>query len=96
MSKHGGSPESGLIQPIGIEALRAPDGGLIVEPEVVVKQREEAAKRRERALQLERRRLALEVLPALMTFGMAAEREDKVGAALGYADELIKQTGGDV
>lgn len=95
MSKHGGSPESGLIQPIGIEALRAPDGGLIVEPEVVVKQREEAAKRRERALQLERRRIALALMPTIIEMS-DPEVGGEVADALDYADALIQLTGGDV
>lgn len=65
MSKHGGSPESGLVLPIGLEALRpeTPEGMVLV-PQEVIDSRKQAEERKERGLQLERRRVALEVLRA--------------------------------
>lgn len=65
-------------------------GGLIV-PEM----HRQAAKRQERARQLERRRVALELLPTTMTVCAAAEADSvPLDMALRMADELIERTGG--
>lgn len=98
MSKHGGSPSSGLVLPAGLEQLKpeVPDGMVLV-PQEVIDSRKQAAERQERALQLERRRIGLEVLKQMASFGSKEETvvEDTT-LALRYADELIKQTGGGI
>ena len=95
MSKHGGSPESGLVQPVGLMALRpVNEGGAIIEPPEAVQARKDAADRRERALHFERRRLALAVLTG--QFVALDDVGSETGKALAIADELIKQTGGVV
>jgi hypothetical protein len=89
MSKHGGSESSGLVQPIGLAALRpVNDGGVIIEPPEAVQARKDAGERRERALHFERRRLALGIL--------SGAQEATVDSALSVADELIAKTGGVV
>lgn len=97
MSKHGGSPASGLILPIGLEALRPESDGMVLVPQEVVDARKQAAERAERALNLERRRMALELLKGA-TYGTpnGDAIESDVSGALKYADELIKQTGGGI
>lgn len=99
MSKHGGSPESGLVQPVGLMALRpVNEGGAIIEPPEAVTARKDAAERRERALHFERRRVAMGLFPNLgdMPDIDPAFAEERIGSILKYADELIKQTGGVV
>lgn len=108
MSKHGGSESSGLVQPIGLAALRpVNDGGVIIEPPEAVQARKDAGERRERAMHFERRRLALEVLPWMCRDGVYATDDKKdatftqevgpiVKRALDFADELIAKTGGVV
>ena len=104
-SVHGGSPGSGLVLPAGLERLQpsVPEGMVLV-PQEVVDAREQAKKREARALQLERRRIAVEVLPGLIA-GQAAQAnltawavsaESLATNALNIADELIKQTGGGI
>jgi hypothetical protein len=84
MSKHGGSPPSGLIVPAGLEHLQpvAP-GSALVEPEIVARRRVNL----ERERQFERRRVALELLPTL-----AGITEHAVDDALALADELMLKT----
>ena len=62
MSKHGGSPESGLVVPAGIEQHTLAPGSFLVEPEVAKRAREA----RERALQFERRRIAVELVNGIL------------------------------
>lgn len=106
MSKHGGSSPSGLVLPIGLEALRpeVPDGMVLV-PQEVIDARKQAAERQARALQLERRRIALELIPSIYSVGplgsVGAEfisnpSPQVVTDALTLTDELIKQTGGGI
>lgn len=92
-SKHGGSPQSGIVPPAGIEQHTEVSSGGIIVPEI----HREAKKRQERARQLERRRIALEVLPALAR-GMPAVLDPVdsrlvVKNALTLADELMAKTG---
>jgi hypothetical protein len=51
MSKHGGSPSSGLVLPAGLEQLQpeVPDGMVLV-PQEVIDNRKQAAERQARAL----------------------------------------------
>lgn len=99
-SKHGGSPQSGLVPPAGIEQHTEVSSGGIIVPEI----HREAKKRQERARQLERRRIALEVLPAMCgelaaisTKGgtLTWESPGSVDIALALADELMAKTGGE-
>lgn len=89
---HGGDAPGATFppEPAGLELLQpVRDGSPILKPEMMRKS-EEA---NERKLQFERRRLALEMLSSGGgSFG--GDREIDVKWALGYADELIKQTGG--
>lgn len=102
MSKHGGSPVSGLIEPVGVDRAAPDDGGVVLVPPQVLEARREASERQGRALQFERRRLALEVLPRLAQDGVenatsiTRNPEEVVANALAFADALIKQTGGVV
>lgn len=107
MSKHGGSPESGLAQPAGMDALVPIREGstILAAPQVL-----ENVAAKERARQFERRRLALEVLREVIERRdlVDASRADEVAGSLAavvsadvevsllYADELMKQTGGFV
>ena len=95
MSKHGGSPDSGIVLPIGLEALKpaTPDGFVLV-PQEVVDARAQAAERKERALQLERRRIALALIPCAVA--LAIPSVNPVVLALAHADALIEQTGGGI
>lgn len=95
-SKHGGSEESGLVLPAGMGELVQLDGSQMFEPPEVTAAKKMAAERQERALQLERRRLALELLGGgqFAAYPLLAHRN--VEMALGVADELIKQTGGGI
>lgn len=96
MSKHGGSPESGLVSPIGLEALMpATPEGMVLVPQEVVDARAQAKKREERALQLERRRIALQLIPSQPTFA-TSPGQTLVDLALAQADELISATGGGI
>lgn len=62
-SGHGGSPVAGFTGLAGLENLQpAQAGGQVLEPPEVVEIRAQAKKREERALQLERRRIALELI----------------------------------
>jgi hypothetical protein len=95
-SKHGGSPVSGLVAPAGLGTERLAPGALhVLEPAIS----EELRKREERKRQFERRRLGLELLSEQVAWqgvpddGAIAEQ---VHVALKLADELIKQTGGEV
>lgn len=92
MSKHGGSSSSGLVLPAGFgnETL-APQSTVILEPEVAKQVRE----REERKRQFERRRIALELLRGMVT-GRGVFTEGLVPDALGLADQLIAQTGGEI
>ena len=96
-SKHGGSPSSGIVLPIGLDALKpaAPDGMVLV-PQEVVDARKQAEERKERALQLERRRVALEVVPAIIGRYATDSLEFAATSALFVADQLIAQTGGGI
>lgn len=98
-TKHGGSPESGLVAPGGLEDLKTatPDGMVLV-PRVVVDAEKQAAERKERALQLERRRISLEIVKGLAGSGGASPETIKadVELSLKYANELIDQTGGGI
>lgn len=97
MSKHGGSESSGLVQPIGLAGLRpVNDGGVIIEPPEAAQARKDADERRGRAMHFERRRLALEVLPAIAAARGRLGAEADVDVALSYADTLIAKTGGVV
>jgi len=100
MSRHGGSPESGLVQPVGLMALRpVNEGGAIIEAPETVTAREEAAKRRERALHFERRRLGLEILAGQVPWQGTPDASTvtkMVQVALSLADELLAKTGGVV
>lgn len=98
MSKHGGSPESGIAEPIGMGDLVPIQGsaaGLLAPP--IAKQNLDA---KERARQFERRRIALECIPALITaravVGSYPEQESVSTVGLQIADELMAQTGGFV
>lgn len=84
MSKHGGSPASGLVLPAGFENLpkMSPDS-VLVEPEIVARRRVNL----ERERQFERRRLAVEFIPTL-----AGITEHAVDDALALADELMLKT----
>ncbi len=99
MSKHGGSPGSGLVLPIGLEALKpeTPDGMVLV-PQEVLDARKQAEERKERALNLERRRIAEGLVKSLAGMGGVSEEtiNTDVALSLKYADELIKQTGGGI
>lgn len=89
MSKHGGSPFSGLAGVPGVESLQpAQPGGLVVAPEMT--KRRLAALERER--QFERRRVALEVLPSVIERFTGGGTGTEVDVALGLADELIAKT----
>lgn len=93
MSKHGGSPASGLVQPAGIDAAEVVPGseaGLLI-PELVKRN----AEAKERARQFERRRIALEML-ARGGGHHGGDVDLDVQWALKYADELMRQTGGFV
>ena len=96
MSKHGGSPDSGIVLPIGLEALKpaTPDGFVLV-PQEVVDARAQAAERKERALQLERRRIALALIPGIPV-SVIEPGVTFVDVALMQADELIAKTGGGI
>lgn len=95
MSKHGGSESSGLVQPIGLAALRpVNDGGVIIEPPEAVQARKDAEDRRGRAMHFERRRLALAVLTG--QFVALDDVAAETSKALAIADELIAKTGGVV
>lgn len=105
-TKHGGSEPSGLVVPAGLEHLKPEvPNGMVLVPQEVVDAREEAKKRTERALQLERRRIALEIVPTLLPFkgckpGLpmtdAEANSALVAEALEITDELMKQTGGGI
>jgi len=102
MSKHGGSPPSGLVPPIGADTAKlAPGAQFVLEPAVA----EEIRQREARKRNFERRRVALEVLPSLIVQlqhqGTTPEVLDVmadgcVRAALTYADFLIEETGGEL
>ena len=83
-SKHGGSPESGIASPAGIDGLQpiAPGSALFESP--LAARRKQMA---ERERQFERRRIAIEVLPTL-----AGVTEHAVDDALAMADELMAKT----
>ena len=89
MSSHGGSPGSGLVLPVGLERLK-PDvpEGMVLVPQEVIDARKQAAERRARALQMARRSIAVD----LMSGGAILD----VTEALGLADQLIQQTGGEI
>ena len=81
---------------MGLGALRPETpAGMVLVPQEVVDSREQAKKREERALQLERRRLALELLPSQPDF-TAPPGETRVDLALREADDLISKTGGGI
>lgn len=95
MSKHGGSPESGLVVPVGLEALKpALPEGMVLVPQEVVDARKQADERKERALQLERRRIADNMLRGCAALGGVGTQA--IDEALHAADELIKKTGGGI
>lgn len=98
MSKHGGSSPSGLVLPIGLEALRPEvSDGMVLVPQEVIDARKQAAERQERALQLERRRIALDLLSGGCDFSCdPLSITAKVTQSLAVSDELIKQTGGGI
>lgn len=90
MSKHGGSPESGLVPPAGIDSAEVVPGsaaGLLI-PDLVRRN----AEAKERARQFERRRIALELMTSLINF----DGDNAVDKALSFADELLVKTGGFV
>lgn len=95
-SKHGGSPASGIVVPIGTDrAQPVAPGSVILEPEIAKENRNA----KDRALQFERRRLAIAVLGNGGVFSlpeMSTQAEADIKVALAYADELLKQTGGHV
>ena len=93
-SKHGGSPPSGLVQPIGIERMDEKTAGGILIPQTEEMRKSSEAK--QRALQFERRRLALAVLEGLSATGGLEDASGDVKLALKYADELMMMTGGVV
>lgn len=95
-TKHGGSPESGLVVPTGLEDLKpsTPDGMVLV-PKVVIDARKQAEERSERARQLARRTMAEGFLRNMVGAGDSPEIvKNDVTVCLKYADELIAQTGG--
>jgi hypothetical protein len=101
MSKHGGSPESGLVLPIGTDTAKlAPGAQFVLEPAVAEEIRQRAA----RKMNFERRRIALELLPTVIPMveqGTALASDGalaylRVEAALSLADALIEQTGGEL
>ena len=98
MSKHGGSEASGLVVPIGLEALKpeTPAGKVLV-PQEVVDARKQAAERTARAIQLARRSMALELLKG-STYGVPNPEAitNDVANALKYADALMDATGGGI
>lgn len=95
-SKHGGSPASGIVVPIGTDrAQPVAPGSVILEPEIAKENRNA----KDRALQFERRRLALAVLPSVLNEPVShaeAVALNPVSIALEIADDLLKQTGGHV
>lgn len=92
-SKHGGSPQSGIVAPAGLGTEQpAVPGGKVLEPLIAAENRNA----RDRALQFERRRLALVALSAIVTQGAELTPAQDTRIALEYADELLKQTGGHV
>ena len=92
-TKHGGSPQSGLVKPAGLEGLEVTAGGIVV-PQT--EEMRKGAEARRRALEFERRRLALPILEGLAATGGLESAGDDVATALKYADELMRQTGGVV
>jgi hypothetical protein len=89
MSKHGGSPPSGLVTPIGTETAKlAPGAQFVLEPAVA----EEIRQREARKRNFERRRIALELLAHQPISGAT----EAVSKALVLADLLIEQTGGEL
>jgi hypothetical protein len=96
-SKHGGSEASGLVLPIGLEALRpATPAGMVLVPQEVVDARKQAEERKARAHQLERRRIALEMFGTSYTPLSPSSDDTRVALALRHADELIAATGGGI
>lgn len=93
-SKHGGSPSSGLVHPIGLEHMNEKTAGGIIVPDT--EQSRTAREAKTRALQFERRRLALVVLEGLAVSGGLGDTAGDVKCALQYADELMMMTGGVV
>ena len=94
-TKHGGSEASGLVLPIGLEALKPETpAGMVLVPQEVVDARKQAEERKARALQLERRRIAIEWLPALHQDGDPVDAS--ISRALLFTDELIAATGGGI
>jgi hypothetical protein len=94
-SKHGGSEVSGLVLPSGMGELVQLDGSQMFEPPEVTAAKRMAAERQERALQLERRRIALDLVPSQPNFA-TAPGETRVDLALREADDLIAKTGGGI
>ncbi len=91
-TKHGGSPALGLV-PAGLENLPKLEGStLLLEAPSVGAGRKDATANAERARQFERRRIALVVLPSLLTEGDSTA----VASALEIADDLLRLTGGHV
>lgn len=85
-SKHGGSPASGLAVPAGLDNLQpiAPGSKLVESP---LAERRRANLERER--QFERRRIAIEVMPAVVHQNATRHVVD---TALALADELMLKT----
>ena len=95
-TKHGGSEASGLVLPIGLGALMPEtSAGMVLVPQEVADARKQAAERKERAIQLERRRIALALIPALIGTPVK-QLESVVCDALVLVDELMAMTGGGI
>lgn len=89
-SKHGGSPASGLAVPASLDNLQpiAPGSKLVESP---LAERRRANLERER--QFERRRIAIEVMPALIAAGGYDDCDMAVvDNALALADGLMLKT----
>lgn len=98
MSKHGGSPVSGIVQPAGLDQLVSPTGS-IIEPAMAREARLEAEKRRATAMETTRRNGALALLPSLIAASNAMPEDltTSISAiALAIVDDLIAKTGGAV
>lgn len=98
MSKHGGSPVSGIVQPAGLDQLVSPTGA-IIEPAMAREARLEAEKRRATAMETTRRNGALALLPSLIAASNAMPEDltTSISAiALAIVDDLIAKTGGAV
>lgn len=98
MSKHGGSPVSGIVQPAGLDQLVSPTGA-ILEPAMARNARLEAEKRRATAMETTRRNGALALLPSLIAASNAMPEDltTSISAiALAIVDDLIAKTGGAV